>query len=75
MSEPNKPTTVPSVDDIVRRSRREAADEARDTIRRLMADCKGSEWQRLNTFNHMLTIELSRIMDRMEELRPDEWGM
>lgn len=59
----------------VRRSRKDAANEARATIRRLMAECQGSEWQRLNTFNHMLTIELSRIMDRIEELRPDEWGM
>lgn len=59
---------------VVRLSRKKAAAKARDTIRTLMAECKGSEWQILNTFNHALTVELSRIMDRMEKLRPDEWG-
>lgn len=54
--------------------RGEAAKQARETIRNLMAECEGSELQRLRTFANMLTRELWRIDERIDELRPDEWG-
>lgn len=56
-------------------TRLQAAKQARDTIRKMMAECEGSELQRLRTFASMLTRELCRIDERIDELRPDEWGM
>ena len=53
----------------------QAAKEAEKAVKKLMAECSGTELQKLKAFGKVITAMDAKIGARLEELEPDTWGL
>jgi hypothetical protein len=71
----SKAKTGSTSKDTGKQSPRSAANSVRRFLRSAMKECSGTEIQKLKAFERVLSPELMKIDQRIDELEPDTWGL